>query len=721
MTHATIVWAIAVGLALWSGYLWFTYAQEHYLVRIDYKSRSKLHHDLSLFSECGFYYSFYEQVTGANDTASAWTALLQDRLSEHPDTINAMARFNIYPEVIVGFLYRTVKHVPWLTPLLADSVLASPSAFYYFCVFAWNGLSAASIFMTGFVLSGHSLPGGMLAALAYAVNYKFSTQVQWSPTLREVWALPLAHLLMFQIVHWLSLADSQVRPHHTTAIGVVLVLALVPWQFTPFMLLAQVLSIYSVSLVGLVSLQRVAALFRVYAVAYAVAAVLMFGQLTFLHSFSFCFVVGVVALEYAERRGLAKGLVAARRSATLRWLGDVVVFRAFGAVAAFLAVFVTTKILLDTHANSHVSTFMSLKLSGLMPRLSELATGTDHFSGGSPPSFAHIHDFDTLMYVCQTEFDFMPIWAALRMFRASLLAQLSLAAILLVLTHLVLLGWRTWRKNADAGDAALFGVECDLASLRRRRAAELFMVAQSVSFLIYAVMVERFTVLSTPAFATLIAVLASAELPFALIGSVRRRLQWPAPSAQTVAESRMAHQALAVLLVLGVAWHNKGLLDALTKPSPVPLDHNAEHSVELMRFIYRSTPANASFAASMPLVSSIRFITGRAIAMHPQYESADTRARIRKVYQMYGLMALADAHRLLRDDVRVDYFVLEHDYCNGQLTNGCFVVDMVDENRHHGKWRADQIACKKALSLPASNAMFERVFQNQKYVVLKVK
>jgi hypothetical protein len=557
MTHATIVWAIAVGLALWSGYLWFTYAQEHYLVRIDYKSRSKLHHDLSLFSECGFYYSFYEQVTGANDTASAWTALLQDRLSEHPDTINAMARFNIYPEVIVGFLYRTVKHVPWLTPLLADSVLASPSAFYYFCVFARNGLSAASIFMTGFVLSGHSLPGGMLAALAYAVNYKFSTQVQWSPTLREVWALPLAHLLMFQIVHWLSLADSQVRPHHTTAIGVVLVLALVPWQFTPFMLLAQVLSIYSVSLVGLVSLQRVAALFRVYAVAYAVAAVLMFGQLTFLHSFSFCFVVGVVALEYAERRGLAKGLVAARRSATLRWLGDVVVFRAFGAVAAFLAVFVTTKILLDTHANSHVSTFMSLKLSGLMPRLSELATGTDHFSGGSPPSFAHIHDFDTLMYVCQTEFDFMPIWAALRMFRASLLAQLSLAAILLVLTHLVLLGWRTWRKNADAGDAALFGVECDLASLRRRRAAELFMVAQSVSFLIYAVMVERFTVLSTPAFATLIShrQRAPALAVACAIRANRRRVENGASGARRAAgarrgvaqqgPARRAHKAVA--------------------------------------------------------------------------------------------------------------------------------------------------------------------------------
>lgn len=712
-------------MAVASGVLWFQYAQEYYLVRIDFANRSKLHHDLSLFSECGFYYSFYEQVTGANDTAAALDLLLHDRLSEHPDTINAMARFNIYPEVLVGFLYRAVKQAPTLVPLLADSVLKTPSAFYYFCVFAWNGVSVAAIFLTGFVLSGHSLAGGLLAALSFVVNYKFATQVQWSPTLREVWALPLAHTLMFLLVHWLSLADAHVRPRHLIAIGVVLVLALVPWQFTPFMLLAQVLSIYAVSLLGLVSLERVAALFRVYAVAYAAAAVLMFGQLTFLHSFSFCFVAGVLLLEYAQRRALFKPLLDRARAAPLRWLCERVLVRGVGAVAAFAVVFVGAKLLLDTHANSHVSTFMSLKLRGLVPRLAELASGQDQYSGGAPPSFAHIHDFDTLMYVCQTEFDFMPVWAALRMFRATLLAQMSVAALLLVALNLLALAWRTWRApppaSAEPSELALFAVERDTATQTRRRAVELFMVAQSVSFLIYAIMVERFTVLATPAFGTLVAVLCSAEFPFALLASVRRRLRLAAPSVRAVVDARLVYQALTVLAVLGVALHNTQLLESLAKPSPVPLQHDAEHWVGLMRFIFRNTPANASFAGSMPLVSSIRLITGRAIAMHPQYESADTRLRIRKVYQMYGLMPLPDAHRLLRDDIKVDYFVLETDYCNGQLTNNCMVVDMVDENRHTGKWRAEQIACKKALALPPANPMFERVFSNPKFVVLKIK
>jgi hypothetical protein len=87
-----LTWLIGLVLACGSGYLWSSYARDYYLTRTDYAKRSKLHHDLSLFSECGFYYSFYEQVAGANDTTQAMQLMLNDRLSEYPDTINAMVR-----------------------------------------------------------------------------------------------------------------------------------------------------------------------------------------------------------------------------------------------------------------------------------------------------------------------------------------------------------------------------------------------------------------------------------------------------------------------------------------------------------------------------------------------------------------------------------------------------------------------------------------------------
>ena len=140
-----------------------------------------------------------------------------------------------------------------------------------------------------------------------------------------------------------------------------------------------------------------------------------------------------------------------------------------------------------------------------------------------------------------------------------------------------------------------------------------------------------------------------------------------------------------------------------------------------MNFIDANVPQNASFSASMPLASAIRFTTGRHVTMHPQYESAETRRRIRAVYEMYGLKSLSAVHALLKNDLQSDYFVLEGDYCNGQLTNGCFVVDMVDEYRHHKQWSANQIPCKKLLAGGgAVDQMFAKLYGNRKFVLYKV-
>jgi hypothetical protein len=64
-------------------------------------------------------------------------------------------------------------------------------------------MSVGWMFMTGFKLSG-TFAGGALATLVFVSHYKFATQVQWSPTLRECWALPCFHILLYLLVHWLQ-------------------------------------------------------------------------------------------------------------------------------------------------------------------------------------------------------------------------------------------------------------------------------------------------------------------------------------------------------------------------------------------------------------------------------------------------------------------------------------------------------------------------------------
>lgn len=71
--------------------------ENYFLTRIDYKRRDKMQHDLMMFSETGFYYSFYEQFTFADDWRSGLSLLYNDSLSEHPDTVNAL----VIPKIIL--------------------------------------------------------------------------------------------------------------------------------------------------------------------------------------------------------------------------------------------------------------------------------------------------------------------------------------------------------------------------------------------------------------------------------------------------------------------------------------------------------------------------------------------------------------------------------------------------------------------------------------------
>jgi hypothetical protein len=292
------------------------------------------------------------------------------------------------------------------------------------------------------------------------------------------------------------------------------------------------------------------------------------------------------------------------------------------------------------------------------------------------PDFSSIHDFDTLMYVCQTEFDFMPVWALLNIWRATHLDRLVAASFalitLVVLSALfvrhcvaktpevaVARKGNSQTRSESSHDGAV-GVDDEYAShfvdgaannwrgdgfMQRRAAAWLFIGAQAVAFAIYAITVERFTVLLTPVIALMVSTLASDHLLFAAIGLLWRLARWllrrrgplPPLNCARVADMRVAHTTVTYVLVALLAWHSRGNLDGLRAPTTVPVQMGVQRQAELMTYIRSNAPTNASYSASMPLASAIRFATGRAIAMHPQYEDAETRRRIKQVYQMYGL------------------------------------------------------------------------------------
>ena len=53
-------------------------------------------------SENALYYSYYKRIVEEKYFLKGFNKLINDNLTEYPNTINVVQRFNIYPEIIAG-------------------------------------------------------------------------------------------------------------------------------------------------------------------------------------------------------------------------------------------------------------------------------------------------------------------------------------------------------------------------------------------------------------------------------------------------------------------------------------------------------------------------------------------------------------------------------------------------------------------------------------------
>ena len=59
----------------------------------------------------GLYYSYYKTIVEAPTFLDGLHAIMNCNVTEFPDTINTLKRFNLYPEVCNRYMYNVIKTV----------------------------------------------------------------------------------------------------------------------------------------------------------------------------------------------------------------------------------------------------------------------------------------------------------------------------------------------------------------------------------------------------------------------------------------------------------------------------------------------------------------------------------------------------------------------------------------------------------------------------------
>ncbi|CAI5445719.1 unnamed protein product [Caenorhabditis angaria] len=332
-------------------------------------------------TEMGLYYSYYKTIINAPSFLEGLDLIIRDEVTEYGHQINTLNRFNLYPEVILSFLYRPFRSIAksanwrvetcWqvnrganLKPVESCEGIGNPHYFYNTAVFIIAGSVASSIFWLGVLLS-NSIFGGLLAVLCFFFNHGEATRVQWTPPLRESFAFPfiIAHILAVSYV--VKFKSSGPLP------SIILLFFSIPamlfWQFSQFAFFTQICSIFSIFSIGLIPQNTLQTLVKSHLISFIISFFLLFGNEMMITALYFPSIIALFVIAHIP-------------NISNRFIRFFVLSLVFGILTiALKIVFGKT---LQIEDDAHIFDILRSKFT----------------------SFANFH---TRLYTCSAEFDFI--------------------------------------------------------------------------------------------------------------------------------------------------------------------------------------------------------------------------------------------------------------------------------------------------------------------------
>lgn len=628
---------------------------------------STLEKEMAFRTEMGLYYSYFKTIIEAPSFMDGLNMIMNDRLTEYPLVINTLKRFNLYPEVVLASWYRaysstmnffgfptklcwTINRGEGLDPVESCEGLGDPAYFYVTFVFLLNGAMLSLFFIYGTYLSGSRL-GGTVTVLCFFFNHGESTRVMWTPPLRESFSYPFLVLQMLLLTYILRTKN----PSKNTmmALGISNVFFMLPWQFAQFVLLTQVASLFASYILGYLSPAKMQSILVTHMVSLAVCFLLMFGNSMLLTSFyasSLVSIWGVIALR--DR------LVGTFRPGLITW-----VTQCFAWVVSTVILKFMLSVIFGASDDAHISSLIKSK-------------------------FTSYKDFDTMMYTCAAEFDFIEADTPIRYIKTMLLPinVLIVAFIAGRTIQDVIVFLRNEKTEKSEDD------ETEQSHLLANGVL-VYHSLQLVAFALLAVLIMRLKLFLTPHMCIMSCLICSRQL-FGWIGE----------------KLKLQMTVVGILSIMAA----QGVVNLQSQWSIIGEFSNYPQE-ELLEWIKDSTSPTAVFAGAMPTMASVKLSTGRAIVNHPHYEDAGLRARTKMVYAMYSRKPAEEVKRNLIK-LQADYFILEDSWCTRRSKPGCSMPEIwdVEDAENAGKVPLCTLMSRD------SRPHFSAVFHNNIYKVLRV-
>lgn len=699
---------------------------------------------MTMHSEQAFYISYFFDTIRAASPFHAFFNLVSDTVSEAPDTINVLNRFNIYPEFVLGLLHRP----------LSIFVNINGFTFVLAAIFLLAGIQLGALFLLGRLVSGSYL-GGVITACAFVFNLNETTRVYSNPLLRESFSLPFLWIQIALVVRVLRqpkrralpapveakpeapvntaglnkkaaaarrkmIARSKKAPSRWQRIKATVQpsLALYPeliystfffmisWQFSQFIMFLQSAALLATHLLGYIPGVMLFDILICTMAGALLVVIAMWGNLMLLGSLFLCFAGAIVLLQVKgyfllevtdeprdkqRARRPIRGIVEVPTGPISRFLNAV-----WGVIIAFLGMFVAKFFFSAiTAADAHVFNLLKAKL-------------TDY------------EDYDTALYLCGSAYGLLP-WSMWNNLGETLLSHRAVAVAAIILLQM-LLEFFTQKRSADP--------------------ALVFLFWQTLAFFLLGVTIMRLMLFFTPSFCVLASLLASPQFFRGVLDTLQCRKadnqhDDPAPAAgsgdedeDTTAkrrrESKKPKKATAeseaepeprvarpppgalfvvVALLLGGAslaatFHLGGpileeKIDTITMTDPSGFDD----TVELMEWINQNTRKESVVVSSLALSSTIKLATGRSLAIHPHAEDAGMRRRYRLLYTMYDKISQDAVYASMRA-LQGDLLVIPFTSCDGKCSNGKSLQHVASlgapmARRIAELWDEDQVASRQ--------------------------